>query len=76
MHVGGPGSGHYYAYIKPEHDAASSSISGKSGSTWYKVDDDRVTEVSAKAMLKDAFGDSKRRPIGQSTAPYLVFESD
>ncbi|KAG5176375.1 hypothetical protein JKP88DRAFT_265408 [Tribonema minus] len=53
MHVGGVSSGHYYAYIRPPHK-----------SQWYLVDDDRVTPVTAKAVLQDAYGGGQRRGVG------------
>lgn len=46
VHAGEYGSGHYYAYIRP--DARKN--------TWYRYDDDRVTEVSFKEVKNDAFG--------------------
>jgi len=59
VHAGEYGSGHYYAYIRP--DARKK--------TWYRYDDDRVTEVSFKEVKNDAFGGHLRRkkkakPVG------------
>lgn len=48
IHVGGFGSGHYYAYVRP--DICSS--------TWYRFNDHQVTKVSLQEVLKDAYGGS------------------
>jgi Ubiquitin carboxyl-terminal hydrolase len=61
MHTGGPSSGHYYAYVRPNSSSTSSS---STASTWYRVDDERVEAVSAKLVLQDAYGGGKRRRVG------------
>lgn len=46
VHVGEYGSGHYYAYVRPD-------IQSKK---WFRYDDDRVTEVTFQDVQDDAFG--------------------
>lgn len=46
VHAGGYGSGHYYAYVRPDVRK----------NKWYRYDDDRVAEVSFKEVLNDAVG--------------------
>ncbi len=46
MHAGEYGSGHYYAYVRPDITK----------NKWYRFDDDRVTEVTFKMVKDDAFG--------------------
>ncbi len=46
VHAGEYGSGHYYAYVRPDIRK----------NIWYRYDDDRVTEVSFKQVKDDAFG--------------------
>mmetsp|Transcript_22979 Transcript_22979/g.34864 ORF Transcript_22979/g.34864 Transcript_22979/m.34864 type:complete len:371 (-) Transcript_22979:1102-2214(-) len=49
VHVGEYGSGHYYAYVRPNlfHNK------------WYRFDDDRVTPVSFRDVIEDAYGGEK-----------------
>jgi Ubiquitin carboxyl-terminal hydrolase len=46
VHVGEYGSGHYYAYVRPNVQT----------NEWYRFDDDRVTRVSFQDVIEDAFG--------------------
>ncbi len=46
VHAGEYGSGHYYAYVRPNIRK----------NKWYRYDDDRVMEVSFKDVKDDAFG--------------------
>jgi len=50
IHVGEYGSGHYYAYVRP--DIAKN--------TWYRFNDDKVTKVSFKEVIADAYGEKVR----------------
>ncbi len=56
VHAGEYGSGHYYAYVRPDIRT----------NKWYRYDDDRVTEVSFKAVKNDAFGGKVKRSTGRS----------
>lgn len=46
VHVGEFGSGHYYAYVRPDIQS----------NVWYRFDDDKVSEVSFHDVRADAFG--------------------
>lgn len=46
VHAGEFGSGHYYAYVRPNVRE----------NEWFRYDDDRVTQVSFKEVKDDAFG--------------------
>lgn len=46
VHAGQFGSGHYYAYVRPDIRK----------NEWYRFDDDRVTQVRYKDVREDAFG--------------------
>lgn len=46
IHSGEYGSGHYYAYVRPDIMS----------NRWYRYDDNRVTEVPYKQVKADAFG--------------------
>lgn len=46
IHAGEYGSGHYYAYVRPDIMS----------NRWYRYDDTRVTEVPYKQVKEDAFG--------------------
>jgi len=46
VHAGEYGSGHYYAYVRPDIRR----------NKWYRYDDDRVAEVSFRDVKNDAFG--------------------
>lgn len=46
VHAGEYGSGHYYAYVRPNITK----------NKWYRFDDDCVTEVTFKMVKDDAFG--------------------
>lgn len=51
VHVGEYGSGHYYAYVRPD-------ITSKD---WYRFDDDRVSQVSFRDVVRDAYGGKSAR---------------
>ena len=51
IHAGTFGSGHYYAYVRPNMQK----------NRWYRYDDDRVTPVTFKEVKEDAFGGQSRR---------------
>lgn len=55
VHVGDYGSGHYYAYVRPNVRQ----------NTWYRFEDDKVTEVSYKEVAADAYGGQSRRIAAQ-----------
>lgn len=71
VHVGEFGSGHYYAYVRPD-------VRKKK---WYRYDDDRVTEVTFKMVKDDAFGGhvlnrkSKKDEIAQKGFWQRIFAS-
>ena len=46
VHIGEYGSGHYYAYVRPDirHDV------------WFRFDDDRMTQVTFQDVADDAYG--------------------
>mmetsp|Transcript_20223 Transcript_20223/g.23429 ORF Transcript_20223/g.23429 Transcript_20223/m.23429 type:complete len:461 (-) Transcript_20223:83-1465(-) len=46
IHSGEYGSGHYYAYVRPDVRK----------NKWYRYDDDRVDEVTFKMVKDDAYG--------------------
>jgi ubiquitin carboxyl-terminal hydrolase 7 len=46
VHAGEFGSGHYYAYVRPNVRE----------NKWFRYDDDRVSQVSFKEVKDDAFG--------------------
>ena len=50
VHVGQYGSGHYYCYVRPDI----------SSSTWYRVDDERVSKVDFSDVISDAYGGPAR----------------
>lgn len=49
IHVGKYGSGHYYAYVRPD----------LCSNKWYRFDDDRVARVSFRDVIEDAYGGEK-----------------
>mmetsp|Transcript_511 Transcript_511/g.766 ORF Transcript_511/g.766 Transcript_511/m.766 type:complete len:366 (+) Transcript_511:106-1203(+) len=49
IHVGEYGSGHYYAYVRPDLYS----------NDWYRFDDDRVAQVSFRDVIEDAYGGDK-----------------
>lgn len=55
VHVGEYGSGHYYAYVRP--DARKN--------TWYRFDDDKVTEVTYREVAADCYGGQSSRIAAQ-----------
>jgi len=46
VHVGEYGSGHYYAYVRPDIRK----------DEWFRFNDDEVTPVEYKDVIQDAFG--------------------
>lgn len=46
IHSGEYGSGHYYAYVRPNIQ----------NNKWYRYDDERVEQVTFKMVKDDAFG--------------------
>lgn len=46
VHAGEYGSGHYYAYVRPNLNC----------DTWYRFNDELVTKVTFKEVCQDAFG--------------------
>lgn len=51
VHVGEYGSGHYYAYVRPDVQR----------NKWYRFDDHKVTEVDFKEVTADSFGGHSER---------------
>jgi len=51
VHVGEFGSGHYYAYVRPDIRS----------DRWYRFDDDKVTPVDFKDVIADSYGGRARR---------------
>ena len=51
VHVGEYGSGHYYAYVRP--DARKNE--------WYRFDDDKVTKVTYREVAADCYGGQSSR---------------
>ena len=51
VHVGEYGSGHYYAYVRP--DARKNE--------WYRFDDDKVTKVTYREVAADCYGSQSSR---------------
>lgn len=56
VHAGQFGSGHYYAYVRPDIRK----------NEWYRYDDDRVTQVKYKDVREDAFGGQSSRKINDT----------
>jgi len=50
VHMGGYGSGHYYAYVRPDVRRH----------IWYRFDDDKVSEVTYREVVADAYGGQSR----------------
>lgn len=55
VHVGEYGSGHYYAYVRP--DARKNE--------WYRFDDDKVTKVTYREVAADCYGGQSSRIAAQ-----------
>mmetsp|Transcript_36986 Transcript_36986/g.54308 ORF Transcript_36986/g.54308 Transcript_36986/m.54308 type:complete len:396 (+) Transcript_36986:222-1409(+) len=58
VHTGQYGSGHYYAYIRPDVRR----------NEWFRFDDDRVTRVKFSEVQNDAFG-GKSSACSKSSEP-------
>ncbi|KAL0221664.1 hypothetical protein RCL1_001518 [Eukaryota sp. TZLM3-RCL] len=60
IHSGDVHGGHYYAYIRPNHD----------GEKWYKFDDDTVDEVSEKDAIEENYGGETEMAFGGAHRNY------
>jgi len=62
IHVGEYGSGHYYAYVRPD-------VQSK---TWYRCNDNEITKVTYKEVAMDAFGGQSSSPSSKKNEGGLL----
>ena len=73
VHQGTAEWGHYIAFVRNETDHAESG----SRDTWYKCDDDRVSEVTFDDVLAESIGNNNKYDgvWGNSGTAYMLFYS-